>query len=84
MLIGDLAQPGPVGIPTGQPAFHILLTEPPYDRLPRETPHIDVHEGDITSGASSESCVLATLFATPGGLPGQCHTEVVISERTCG
>lgn len=65
MVGDDLVQSGPVGIPTAQLAFHILPAEPPDDRLPADALHIDVHEGDVTCGASSKSCVVTALFSTP-------------------
>jgi len=64
MVGDDLVQPGPVGVPTAQLAFHVLPTEPPDDRLPADAPQVDVHEGDVTCGAGSKSCVVAALFST--------------------
>ena len=61
----DLIQLGPVGIPAAQVGFNVLLAGPLDDGPPTDTPHIDVHEGDVTSGTSSKGCVLATFFPTP-------------------
>ena len=65
-MIGDnLIQPGPGRVSTAQLAFHVFPAHPLDDRLPTDAPHIDVNEGDITGGTSSEGCVLTTLFAVP-------------------
>ena len=61
----DLIQLGPSRVSAAQLAFHVLLSDPPDDRPPTNAPHIDVYEGDITSGSSSKGCVLTTLFAMP-------------------
>ena len=63
MLGNNVVQLRPIGIPTAQLAFRILFSNPPDDRLPAKTPHVNVHEGDITNGTSSKGCVLAALFA---------------------
>lgn len=64
-VFGDnLIQLGSGGISTAQLGFHVLLAGPLDDRPPTDTPHIDVYESDITSGASSKGCILTTLFAT--------------------
>lgn len=62
----DLVQPGPVGVPTAQLAFHVLLADPLHDRPSTDAPHIDIYEGDIASSSGSKGCVVATLLATPG------------------
>lgn len=67
MLGDNLIQLGPGRVSAAQFGFHVFLTHPLYDRLPTDAPHIDVHEGDITGGASSKGCGLTTLLATPGG-----------------
>jgi hypothetical protein len=63
----DLIQLGPVGVSTAQLGFHKLPAGPPDNRPPPNTPHIDVHKGDVAGGASSKGCVLTTLFTAPGG-----------------
>jgi len=65
MVGDDLIQLGPVGISAAQVAFNVLLACPLDDGPPTDTPHIDVHEGDVTSGTSSKGCVLTALFPTP-------------------
>ena len=66
-MIGDNpTQLGPGRISTAQLAFHVFLTHPLDDRLPTNSPHIDVHEGHITGSASSKGGVLTTLLAVPG------------------
>jgi len=65
-VVGDnLIQLGPVGISTAQVGFNVLLAGPLHNGPPTNTPHIDVHEGDVTSGTSSKGCVLATLLPAP-------------------
>ena len=65
MVGDDLIQLRPVGISAAQVAFDVLLSGPLHNCPPTDTPHIDVHEGDVASGASSKGCVLATLLPTP-------------------
>ena len=65
MVGNDLVQLGPIGIPTAQVAFNVLLAGPLDDGPSTDTPHIDIHEGNVTSGTSGKGCVLATLFPTP-------------------
>lgn len=65
MVGSDLIQPGPGGVSAAKLAFHVLLAGPLDDRPPTNTPHIDVHESDVTSSTSSEGCGLTTLFTTP-------------------
>jgi len=73
----DLIKLGPVGIPTAQVAFNVLLAGPLHNGPPTDAPHIDVHEGDVTSGTSSKGCVLAALFPTPGRVPfSRQHTKI--------
>jgi len=79
----DLIQLGPIGVSTAQVAFNVLLADPLDDGPPTNTPHVDVHEGNVTSGTGSKGCVLATLFPMPGFCFRQQHAKM-IDERTCG
>ena len=66
VLGDDLIQLGPVGVSAAEVAFDVLLAHPLDDGPPTDTPHVDVYEGDVASGASSKGCVLAALFPAPG------------------
>ena len=61
----NLIQPGPGRVSTAQFALSVLLACLFDDRPPTDASHIDVHEGNITSCASSKSCVVTTLLAAP-------------------
>jgi len=64
MVGDDVIQLGPSGISTAQLGSRVLPANPPDDRLPTDTLHIDIYEGNITSDAGSKGCVMTTLLAT--------------------
>jgi len=75
MIGDDLIQLGPIGVSTAQLGFHVLLADSLDDGPPANTPHIDVHEGDITSGTGSKGSIVTALFATlVGNDPGDFFT----------